>query len=396
MWTFSFTRWRELLVPSSRDDSPPCRNLFRSSLPAHSRVLLLLLTGAVEHISRRRQNNTVSNKSWGRRLSGHAVYIITTSIFLFTFFLFRFFLFFPFFCGLVLCQSLSLMATHQQLVKDLCYWKWGECFLCFLFSFFPAAIHECNNEVGEIFFRDCSSLNSQPFRLLHSHRSPSDSCNSFDVVGAIEMMKCSLYWLEGISEAIQLIGRTCIIYRQWRTRNVNRNTRPIFFFFFFHLFLMTQTKKTYRGREREREREYYRKKNEEKSDDERADIIYASVLSLGAENLLVVRCISSFLNSFRITKQLRRASPLISHHGIILFQSNKYSVCTHIYSCVCVYLLCVSPALSSSSTTEDWMLYNLPSVYTFRGRRSTVGRHFVFSLVFFPPFFISFPAWDSD
>jgi hypothetical protein len=140
LWTFSFTRWRELLVPSSRDDSPPCRNLFRSSLPAHSRVLLLLLTGAVEHISRRRQNNTVSNKSWGRRLSGHAVYIITTSIFLFTFFLFRFFLFFPFFCGLVLCQSLSLMATHQQLVKDLCYWKWGECFLCFLFSFFPAAI----------------------------------------------------------------------------------------------------------------------------------------------------------------------------------------------------------------------------------------------------------------
>lgn len=151
---------------------------------------------------------------------------------------------------------------------------------------------------------------------------------------------------------------------------------------------MTQTKKTYRGREREREREYYRKKNEEKSDDERADIIYASVLSLGAENLLVVRCISSFLNSFRITKQLRRASPLISHHGIILFQSNKYSVCTHIYSCVCVCIYFVFRQHCHHRRrpkTECYIIYLL-FTHSAVGVRPLVGT--LFSLSFFPPRFL--------
>lgn len=50
---------------------------------------------------------------------------------------------------------------------------------------------------------------------------------------------------------------------------------------------MTQTKKNIsRTWERKREREYYRKKNEEKSDDERADIIYAKCFVVGRREFI--------------------------------------------------------------------------------------------------------------
>lgn len=146
-------------------------------------------------------------------------------------------------------------------------------------------------------FRDCSSLNSQPFRLLHSHRPPTPETH-FDVVGNRNDEMFSTGWREFRKPF------SWLAIQDNEGQGTLTGTRDLFFSTTFP----NDAKKKHIEDVREREREYYRKKNEEKSDESRH---HASVLSLSAENLLVACCISSFLNSFRITKQLKRASPLI-------------------------------------------------------------------------------------